>query len=306
MCVFLRRLSAHTHTAPCLPRTLPTRPHTQNAIQEGNSLNPSTDSARIERDVLVYRSYVATGNHQLVIDEVQEGAAGVALQAVKLLATYLSREADRETALVNLKAWLEDPSSANNPTLQLMAAQVYAHQEDYTEALKALRSGSTLELVAMNIEVLLKLNRPDLAQKKLKEMQAMDDESTLTQMATGWVHLAKGGAQLQEASYIFQEQIDKFGPTVSILNSLAVCNMQMGRFEEAEKLLVEAGGRGPDADTLINHIGCAHFMGKDASAINRLVAQLSMHSPKHPYVMQTKALEADFEACAAKIVSQDQ
>eukprot|EP00947_MAST-08B_sp_MAST-8B-sp1_P002768 g2768.t1 len=277
----------------------------QNAIQEGSSVSPGDDSVRIERDVLVYRSYIASGQHQLVISEVREGEAPTALQAVKLLATFLSQPANRETAMINLGAWLEDPNSANNPTLQLMAAHIFSHQGDYTNALKAIRSGATIELVAMTVEILLKLNRPDLAEKKLKEMQAMDDESTLTQLAAGWVYLARGGAKLQEAAYIFQEQVDKFGPTVSLLNSLAACNIHLGRFEEAEKLLVDAGGRGSDPEVLINHITVAHHLGKDESYVNRLKAQLQVAAPTHPYVERTKALEASFEGLAHKVVSQD-
>lgn len=268
-------------------------------------MSPSTDSAKIERDVLVYRSYVATNNHQLVIEEVREGEAPTALQAVKLLATFTSQEANREIALISLKAWLEDPNSANNPTLQLMAALIYSQQGDYTEALKAIRSGTTIELVAMNVEILLKLNRVDLAEKKLKELQTMDDESTLTQLATAWVYCGKGGAKLQEAAYLFQEQIDKFGSTVCLLNSLAVCNMQMDRFEEAERLLVDAEGRGQSPDSLINHIACAHQMGKEQSYVKRLMAQLKLMAPRHAYVLKHDALESGFDSAANKVISRD-
>lgn len=43
----------------------------------------------IERDCLVYRSYIALGSYQLVINEIDSSAA-TPLQAVKLLALYLA------------------------------------------------------------------------------------------------------------------------------------------------------------------------------------------------------------------------
>lgn len=60
----------------------------QAAINNSEIPNVSPDEA-VERDCLVYRSYIALGSNQLVISEIDASAA-TPLQAVKLLALYLS------------------------------------------------------------------------------------------------------------------------------------------------------------------------------------------------------------------------
>jgi coatomer protein complex subunit epsilon len=60
----------------------------QAAINNSEVPNLSPDDA-VERDCLVYRSYIALGSFQLVISEIDSSAA-TPLQAVKLLALYLS------------------------------------------------------------------------------------------------------------------------------------------------------------------------------------------------------------------------
>eukprot|EP01018_Ginkgo_biloba_P039960 Gb_19819 [translate_table: standard] len=52
----------------------------------------------IERDCLVYRSYIALGSYQLVIDEISSSAS-TSLQAVKLLAMYLAGPAHKDIPL---------------------------------------------------------------------------------------------------------------------------------------------------------------------------------------------------------------
>ena len=83
----------------------------------------------------------------MVLDEIKESSSTpISLLAVKLLATYLSPQHDSEVALMSLSEWLSDPRTGQDPTLLVVAALIYSHEEKYKEALEAIRKGDTLEL----------------------------------------------------------------------------------------------------------------------------------------------------------------
>lgn len=52
--------------------------------------------------------------------------------------------------------------------------------------------------------------------------------------------MVQGGSKIEEAYLIYQDLSEKYQMTGTILNGKAVCCMRMGRFDEAESLLVEA------------------------------------------------------------------
>lgn len=56
------------------------------------------------------------------------------------------------------------------------------------------------------------MNRVDLAQTKLKQLKTEGaEEHTLTRLASCWVTVTEGDkAKLQEASYTYEELIDKY------------------------------------------------------------------------------------------------
>lgn len=65
----------------------------------------------------------------------------------------------------------------------------------------------------------------------------------------------KGGEKLQEAYYIFQELIDKYGVTALLLNNQSVCYIGQGEYIKAEDTLQDALEKDSnDIDSLINSL----------------------------------------------------
>eukprot|EP00164_Ancoracysta_twista_P000576 GFYU01000761.1.p1 GENE.GFYU01000761.1~~GFYU01000761.1.p1 ORF type:complete len:294 (-),score=81.16 GFYU01000761.1:115-996(-) len=272
----------------------------QMAINEGMNITLSNENLQVERDVFVYRSYIAQGNYAMVLDEVADSAA-TPLQAVKLFASYMASEDNRVIAVETLKAWLSDPGTANNPILQIVGGLVFCHEQDYGEALKCVRSGTTLEMLALMVQILLRMNRVDLAEKELKTMQGIDDDATLTQLCTAWVSIALGGNKIEEAYHIFQDLGEKYNTSQMLLNGQAACLLHMKRYGEAEKLCLEALSKSnSDPDTLSNLITCYLHLGKPQEVMTRYINQLKNASPNHPTVLNLTAWSSSFERYAGQ------
>ncbi|CAI5480898.1 unnamed protein product [Closterium sp. Yama58-4] len=268
----------------------------QAAINE-SGVGGLSEAEAIERDTIVYRSYIALGSYQLVKDEITESSA-TALQAVKLLATYLADNTNKEAVLAGLEGYLSDPVIGKNATLLLVAGTVYAREQNYVDALKVAHAlPGNLELMALSVQVFLLMDRADLAEKQVKAMQQVDEDATLTQLALGWVSLAMGGSKVQEATYVFQELADKFTPTVALLNGSALAQMHSGNFDDAEALLLDALNKdAKDANTLANLVVCSLHRGKPAT---RYLNQLRTVAPDHILVQRQLASEAAFDQAVA-------
>ncbi|XP_073155326.1 coatomer subunit epsilon-1-like [Henckelia pumila] len=255
----------------------------------------------VERDCLVYRSYIALGSYQLVINEIDSSAA-TPLQAVKLLALYLSSPDNKEMAISSLREWLGDPAIGNNPMLRLVAGIIFMHEQDYNEALKHTNVGGTegtMELYALNIQIFLKMYRSDYAEKQLKIMQQVDEDHTLTQLANAWLNLAVGGSKIQEAYLIFQDFAEKYQVTSLILNGKALCCMHKGEFTDADRLLLEALNiDAKDPETLANLVVCSLHNGKPSS---RYLNQLKLSHPDHLLVKAASTAEEKFDRAVQNV-----
>lgn len=265
----------------------------QQAINEASKLKVPPN-LQTEKDLFMYRSFIAQKKYGVVLDEIRSSATQEELLAVRLLADYLANDSKREAILRELDGKMG--GNVKNSFCLLMHAYIYFLSENYESTLKVLHNADSLECCALTIESLLKLDRLDLAQKELKRMAELDEDSVLTQLSTAWVNIAIGTEKLQEAYYIFQELSDKHSPTPLLLNGQAVCHIAQGKYAEAQTALQEALDRDSnDPQTLINLIVLSQITAKPIEVSNRYISQMKDSHSNHPFVkdLTNKSNELD-------------
>jgi len=105
--------------------------------------------------------------------------------------------------------------------------------------------------------------------------------------------MASGGSKLEEAHAIFQDLSEKYdsGKTPLILNGSAACLMAMGKFDEAEKELLEALGKAIRSACVAKHscsishhvaIGRNRVMCVACCIPGAANAIISLHEPHGP------------------------
>lgn len=156
----------------------------------------------MERDVFLYRAYIAQRKFRIVLDEIKDSSAEELLP-LKLLAEYFAHPDHRDKILseIDQTTISAKPKSHN---FKIVAATIYYHENNLESALRVLHKADNLECSALSVQIYLKMDRLDLATKEVKIMQEKDDDATLTQLALAWVNLATGREKYQEAYYIFQ------------------------------------------------------------------------------------------------------
>ena len=250
------------------------------------------EAQRVERDVFVYRAFIEQGRAQIVRDEIKEDTEHTSLQAVRLLA----RDALGENVMGELKAMLENSVAQNNPTLQLVASQLYSKEGNTDEALRVLHSSRALEAQAQMALLYMSINRGEHAEKEYKSM-AREEEHVLTTLTGARLLLWQGGAKrAQEALGMVEDLVDKHGATALLLNTCATAYMVMGQWEYAEQSLKDAQTKEPgNVATLLGLAACYGQQGKSQLAA-RATAQA--RQSKHGLAVQLERAEAAFdEAC---------
>jgi len=269
----------------------------QQAINEGNSLTRlPAGPLQAEKKEYMYRSYLALGQYDVVDGEIQDDQGIPAeLRAIKVLSAYL--QGRREEAVAQVGSWVA--AGESNPTVQVVSSLIYIHEGNIKEAMKCVSSGQTLEQRSMMVSLLLRMDRPDLAMKKYSEMRQIDEDSSLSVLASAWINMAGGGNKVNEACNLYEDLIDKFGGSPLLLNGLAAGKMHQGAYEEAETHLQEAlTKQSSDADTLANLVVVCQQLRRPEDVIDRYIAQLKKAAPGHTLLQSLATFEQAFDRVA--------
>jgi len=266
----------------------------QQCVNDAPKLSVSPE-LKTERDVLMYRAYIAQRKYGVVLDEIRPSSADE-LKAVRTYAEYLSNESRRDSIIKELDAQMSGNVDLTNHTFLLMTASMYYHEQNYDSALRTLHQSDNLECLALMVQTLLKIDRVDLAKKELKRMQDADEDNIVTQLAQAWFNLSVGGDKYQDAYYIFQEMADKHQSTSLLLNGQASCYLAQSKWEDAETVLQEAMDKDSNnPETIINMILLSQHLGKAPEVSNRFISQLKDSHRSHPFVKDYLQKESEFE-----------
>jgi len=248
----------------------------------------------LEKDIFMYRSYLATNRYRVVLDEVPSSGD---LLAIRLFADYLLNK-NKFSDLIEIFEKKLQSDDELHTIWRIVASIMYIHESQFEEALRVLNGTTDLESQAIQVYIFLRINRLDLAKKILAAMTEKNDDDTLTQLAQAWFNLELGGEKLQDAHYIFDDFKDKFAPSVLLLNNLAVCALGQQKFDEDTNGYLRDGlDKEPNNyDLLVNFIFYSQQTDKNAeTVINRYLSMLRETCKNSELVEELAKKEAEFD-----------
>jgi coatomer protein complex subunit epsilon len=254
----------------------------------------SPDNALPAR-VLVLRARLALGQAEDVLSEVK-GESEPELQALGALAESNLGKTDSAVETIEKLA----SSAADNTTVQVIGGTVLQAAGKSEEALALLtQHQGSLDAVSLIVQIHLQQNRTDLALKEVSAARRWAQDSLLVNLAESWVGLRVGGEKYQQAFYVYEELAQ--APSTSSVRSLvsqAVCELHLGRTEEAQAALEQALEKDANnADAIANLLVLNVIAGSQS---DELTQKLQSAKPDHQYLADLEEKSALFDRAATK------
>ncbi|KAF5651350.1 coatomer epsilon subunit [Fusarium sp. NRRL 52700] len=254
----------------------------------------SPDNALPAR-ILVLRARLALGQAEDVLDDVK-GDSQPELQALGALAEFNLGKADSAVETIEKLA----SSAADNTTVQVIGGTVLQAAGKSEEALALLtQHQGSLDAVSLIVQIHLQQNRTDLALKEVSAARRWAQDSLLVNLAESWVGLRVGGEKYQQAFYVFEELAQ--APSTSSVRSLvsqAVCELHLGRTEEAQAALEQALEKDANnADAIANLLVLNVISGNQS---DEFAQKLRSIKPDHQFLAGLEEKSALFDKAATK------
>ncbi|KAK4075390.1 uncharacterized protein Triagg1_4511 [Trichoderma aggressivum f. europaeum] len=245
--------------------------------------------------VLQLRARLALGQAEDVLADVQ-GEAVPDLEAVGALAEYNLGKTDSALKTIEKLA----ASAADNVTVQIIGGTVLQAAGKSEEALALLsQHQGSLDAVALIVQIHLQQNRTDLALKEVTAARRWAQDSLLVNLAEAWVGARVGGEKYQQAFYVYEE-LAQGSSTFSVqsLIAQAVCEIHLGRLEEAQSALEQAIQKDPtNADGIANRLVLNSISG---NGTEELLESLKKANPSHQLLLDLEEKSSLFDKAAEK------
>lgn len=267
-------------------------------LEEGKATarRPMSAALKAEREEMLIRARIAQGDDlEKVVSDTSGPDRSPAVKALNLLAQYDLANGD-EKITEDLVQQMKSLVSYDDTSLQLHAAQLFLRHRAVREALQCVHLGTTMEHLALSLQIYLSMDRLDLAKERLDLLAQADEDAVLAQLGTVFCEIAKGRTGAEKALHTLGMLTEQYGNSPFLNNVTACAHMTAGNYAAAETVLVESreegGSSKTDADTLINLIACSAQQGKDTAA---LLEEFRKERPNHSYLKALERVDGAFE-----------
>ena len=96
----------------------------QQAINEAQKAKTTNQRSQVEKDVYMYRAFIAQKKYGVVLDDIKSNTSVDELKYVRLLAEFFSSESKRDSIISDLDSKLGS-MSVSNPLVLLIIANIY-------------------------------------------------------------------------------------------------------------------------------------------------------------------------------------
>lgn len=221
------------------------------------SLSDLSDPESLSRALYAARSHLAlsppaTSAAVSVLEPALSSAEPPAsARAVKAFATFVDAD-DKEASLEELRDLTleydgeeaDEERREEERIVRCMAATAFILQGEHEEAVTTLTEGvgkTDLECTGLLIQLLLSIDRRDLAQSTYQSAKKWGEDSLMIQMMEAWIGMKTGGRALHQSYYLYEELYQMpAGRTANVLAPHAAAHYLLGHVDEAKADIVEA------------------------------------------------------------------
>lgn len=271
----------------------------QSCIGEALKFQSKNEEEKQEKDVYLYRAYIAQGQAFIPLKEIPATTKSVDLAAVRRYAEFRNNASARKRIVTEVQG---DVASKNikSDIAAVLAATILNESDNTEDAFRAVSRFEGLEARATKVFTLIKMNKRKLAMGEVKKMNQIDEDATLSQLANALVQSFGASGKVKDSLYIYNEMADKYGRTTDLEMHQAVVSILTKEYDAADELLESALERdNKDAEVLINSLVVAQLNDKDDEVVDRLLSQLKHDHPSHPWVVDLLKKEEEFDRIAA-------
>jgi tetratricopeptide (TPR) repeat protein len=250
------------------------------------------DLVEVEKDALKARAYLGLGEVQKT-KQLQSSGDNPAVKASAYTHVYL--KSSNENKAKGRERLMELLSQKKDPTVVFFAACVLAQEEQYVDAYDLLKDSSSPDLCALKAQILVLMNRADLAEQEIRKAPDGGD-SAASKMVASATQMASGNFQEAFLTYMdLQSQYWGDADASALLNGRAAANIHRGNYQEAQEDIQRALVLEPMSDLSLTNAACVSVHMQQAEEADKFLALLCEKHPAHPVSVKSRELKEAME-----------